>query len=419
MKYVVLGASAAGISGARRLRELDKDAEIVLISTDERIYSRCILHHYVDGERDLDKLMFVPLNFIEENNINWIKGESVVSVNTENKEVVTDKGTHVSFDKLLIATGSHVFFPPIPGLREAKNAIGFHDLHEIDAIMERAKDANNIVIMGAGLVGIDAASGLMHTGKSISIVEMRDRMLSIQLDHRAASTYEKAFAEKGIKQLFSLGASELVMNENEEITEIKLSNGESIPCDLLIVASGVRANVSFLEGSGIETDRFGLLIEANGQTSHPDVYGAGDVTGRNPIWPVAVKEGIVAASNMAGAPKEMTDFFASKSTMNFLGIPTMSLGLAQPEDPENYTIEIEDDGTNYKKIVHKDGKIVGAILQGDIAYSGILTQLIREKIDVSKVKKSLFKIDYSDFFNLKENFEYFYEEAHDIKTPRA
>lgn len=410
MKYVVLGASAAGISGAKRLRELDQEAEIVLVSTDEHIYSRCILHHYVEGQRDLKRLQFVPYDFITKNNIHWIKGESVISVNPEAKEVVTDKGTHVSFDKLLIATGSHVFFPPIPGLREAKNAIGFHDLHEIETIMERAKTAQNIVIMGAGLVGIDAASGLMHLGKSISIVEMRDRMLSIQLDHRAARTYEEAFAKQGVKQFFSLGASELIMNENEEITAIKLSNEQILPCDLLIVASGVRSNVSFLEGSGIETDRFGLIIDAFGQTSNPDIYGAGDVTGRNPIWPVAVKEGIIAASNMVGVPKEMTDFFASKSTMNFLGIPTMSLGLAQPEDPENYTIEIEDDGVNYKKIVHKDGKICGAILQGDLSYSGILTQLIRENIDVSKVKKPLFKIDYSDFFNIKENGAFTYLE---------
>ncbi len=410
MKYVVLGASAAGISGARRLRELDQEAQIVLVSTDEHIYSRCILHHYVEGERDLNHLQFVPLDFITKNNIQWIKGESAVSVDPTAKEVITDKGTHINFDKLLIATGSHVFFPPINGLREAKNAIGFHDLDEIEAIMERAKTAQNIVIMGAGLVGIDAASGLMHLGKSISIVEMRDRMLSIQLDHRAAKTYEEAFAKEGIKQLFSLGVSELIMNENEEITAIKLSNDEIIPCDLLIVASGVRSNVSFLEGSGIETDRFGLIIDAFGQTSNPDIYGAGDVTGRNPIWPVAVKEGIIAASNMVGIPKEMTDFFASKSTMNFLGIPTMSLGLAQPEDPENYTIEIEDDGVNYKKIIHKDGKIYGAILQGDLSYSGILTQLIREKIDVSKVKKPLFKIDYSDFFNIKENGAFTYLE---------
>lgn len=410
MKYVVIGASAAGISGAKRLRELDPQAEITLISKDEHIYSRCIMHHYIEGIRDLNRLQFVPSNFIATYNINWIKGECVTQVDTTAQSVTTDKGTVVNFDKLLIATGSHVFFPPIPGLKEAKNAIGFHDLDECEAIMEQVKTANHIVVMGAGLVGIDAVSGLLHYNKPISIVEMRDRMLGLQLDPVAASTYEKAFDKKGVKQFYNLGVKELHLNDQNEITSITLSNDEELPCDLLIVASGVRSNVEFLEGSDIETDRFGLIIDALGQTSNPNVYGAGDVTGRNPIWPVAVKEGIVAASNMTSLAKEMTDFFASKSTMNFLDIPTLSLGLTHPENPDDYIIETEqDDQGNYKKIVHKDGKIYGAILQGNLDYSGVLTQLIRYQIDVSKVKKPLFEIDYSDFFNVTENFEFTYE----------
>jgi NAD(P)H-nitrite reductase large subunit len=105
----------------------------------------------------------------------------------------------------------------------------------------------------------------------------------------------------------------------------------------------------------------------------------------------------------------MTDFFASKSTMNFLGLPTMSLGNANPED-DSYNVEIQETPTTYKKIVHKDGKITGAILQNDLAYSGVLQQLIARKIDVTKVKKPIFDIDYSDFFHMKDNFEFFYED---------
>lgn len=410
MNYVVLGASAAGISGIKRLRELDPHGHITLISTDEHIYSRCILHHYIEGSRDLKHLMFVPHDFIEKNQVHWLKGETVTSIDSQGKKVITHQGSIVPFDKLLIATGSSVFFPPIPGLKEAKNAIGLHDLIDCERIIKSASSAQHIVIMGAGLVGIDATCGLLHTGQSLSIVEMRDRMLPIQLDSRAAKTYEEAFTKKGVKLFFEQGIRKLFLNNQQEITSVELSSGNCIPCDLLIVAAGVRANIHFLEGSDIAVDSLGLLINEQGQTSHPDIYGAGDVTGRHPIWPVAVKEGIVAASNMAGVSKEMTDFFASKSTMNFLGIPTMSLGLAQPEDPENYCIEIEEDERgNYKKIVHREGKIVGALLQGDLAYAGILTQLIRHKIDVSKVKKPLFKIDYSDFFHIDENLEYFYE----------
>ena len=409
MKYVVLGASAAGISGARELRKLDKDAEIVLISKDDKIYSRCILHHYMEGIRDVKKLEFVEDGFIEKNNINWIKGVGASAVKAEEKIVVLEDGREESFDKLLIATGSNTFFPPIPHLATAKNSIGFRNFDDCEKIMEMSKTAEHIVVMGAGLVGIDVISGLLHSGKKVSLVEMQDRMLSIQLDKKAASAYEEAFAKRGVVQHYSTGVKELIVDENENIKEILLTTGETIPCDLLICAAGVRANVAFLQDSGIETDRFGLLIDASGKTNFDYIYGAGDVTGRNPIWPTAVKEGIIAADNMAGVKAEMTDFFASKSTMNFLNIPTMSLGINSIPD-ETYTEVTEsDDNGNYKKVIHKDGKIYGAIIQGDLSYAGVLTQLIARKIDISKIKKPLFNIDYSDFFNEDKNFEFYYE----------
>lgn len=408
MKYVVLGASASGINGASQLRNLDKEAEITLISKDDKIYSRCILHHYMEGIRDIKKLEFVEDDFINKNNIKWLKGVEATKVDVNSKKIMVSNGEEIEFDKLLIATGSNTFFPPIPNLKEAPNAIGFRNFDDCEKIMEMSKTCDNIVVMGAGLVGIDVISGLTHTGKSVALVEMKDHMLSIQLDKKAALAYEKGFESKGVKQYYEKGIKELIVDETGKITEILLSSGEKIPCDLLIVAAGVRANVSFLEGSGIETDRFGLIIDELGQTNCDDIYGAGDVTGRNPIWPTAVKEGIIAANNMCGVKSEMTDFFASKSTMNFLEIPTMSLGINEPLD-ETYMVEIEsDDNGNYKKIIHKDGKIYGAILQGDLSYAGVLTQLIRAQIDISKVKKSIFKIDYSDFFNIQENFEFTY-----------
>lgn len=410
MKYVVLGASAAGISGVSQLRTLDKEAEITLVSKDDKIYSRCILHHYMEGIRDVKKLEFVEDNFIEKNNINWVKGVAVTGVDINEKCVKLENGESVGYDKLLIATGSHTFFPPIPHLKTAKNSIGFRNFDDCEKIMEMSKTCKNVVIMGAGLVGIDVISGLLHTDCTVHLVEMQNRMLSIQLDKRAASTYEEAFALHGVKQYYEKGVKELIVDENEKITEILLTNGETIPCDLLICCAGVRANVEFLQDSGIECDKFGLLIDAAGKTNVEGVFGAGDVSGRNPIWPVAVKEGIIAASNMCGIEAEMDDFFASKSTMNFLGIPTMSLGINTPQD-DTYEVEIEsDDNGNYKKIIHKEGKIYGAIIQGDLSYAGVLTQLIRRKINISKLSKPLFKIDYSDFFNEKNNFEFYYEE---------
>lgn len=407
MKFVVIGASAAGISAVSELRRLDKKAEIILISRDNTVYSRCILHHYMEGIRDLKQLSFIEEDFIEKNNIEWKKGTSVTGIDTREKAVFLSTGEKVFFDKLLIATGSKTFFPSISNIN-AGNIFGLHNFEDCLKIMETAKKAENIVVMGGGLIGIDAVTGLLNTKKNISIIERKAHMLPLQLDEVSSKAYENAFSESGVSQYYNLGIKEINIDEDKNIKSIILSNEKELPCEMLIVTAGVRANVDFLKDSDIALDKFGLVIDEYGRTNIDNIFGAGDVTGRNPIWSVAVKEGIIAANNMLGIKKKLTDFFASKSTMNFLGIPTMSLGINYTED-KGYQIETEiDKKGNYKKIIHKDGKIYGAILQGDLSYAGILTQLIANRIDISKVKKPIFKIDYSDFFNIKDNFEFTY-----------
>ena len=410
MNYVVVGASAAGINGVKYIRQLEPDANITLISKDDHIYSRCILHHYLEGIRDIKALEFVEDGFIEKNNINWIKGIAVEKIEPKQKELILSDGRTVSYDKVLLATGASTFFPPVKNLNDAKNVFGLRNLDDAIEIKEKAQYAKNIVVMGAGLVGIDALTGLLHYGKNLTLVEFKGHMLSIQLDKRAAKTYQDAFTNEGVTQYYDTAVQEVIMDETGAVKALALSNGLIIDCDFLIVATGVRSNVAFLQDSGIECDRFGLIFDEYGRTSDESVYGAGDISGRNPIWPAAVKEAIIAATNMCGHKRELTDFFASKSTMNFLHIPTMSLGTPEPAD-ETYKVEIEEDGQgNYKKIIHKDGVIYGALIQGDLSYSGVLTQLIREKINIDKVEKSIFKIDYSDFFHLTDNCQFTYND---------
>lgn len=408
MRYVVIGASAAGISGAKTLRELDKDAEIVLISKDENVYSRCILHHYISNHRDVDALNFTSKEFFEENNITWMKGLEVISINDKEQVLELSNGETLSYDKLLICSGASAFIPPVPGLREANNVVGLRNLDDAILIKEQAKKVKNVVVLGAGLVGIDAVSGLLGQGLNISLVEMSNKILPLQLDKHASDVYEKKFIEEGVSLKLGVKAEKLLLDENNNPTALLLNTGEEVPCELVIVATGVRSNVSFMENSNVECDRFGLIIDAKGKTNIENIYGAGDVTGRNPIWPTAVKEGIIAANNMLGKESVMTDFFGSKNTMNFVNIATMSLGMVEPAD-ETYIVETQVEGDNYKKIIHKEGKIYGAIIQGDLSYAGVLTQLIKENIDVSKVTKSLFDIDYADFFNIEKNFEFSYK----------
>lgn len=407
MRYIVVGASAAGISGAKTLRELDKDAEIILVSKDENVYSRCILHHYISGHRDIEALDFTDRDFFEKYNIEWKKGLEVKSIDDREHVIVLSNGESLKYDKILLATGASAFIPPVENLREAKNVVGLRNLEDAIKIKEEAEKVKNVVVLGAGLVGIDAIAGLAFKDLNVTLVEMGDRVLPIQLDKYASSKYEKRFEDAGVKLKLGVRAEKVLIDENKNPKALLINTGEEIPCELIIVATGVRSNVAFLKDSSIETDRFGLIINEKGETNARDVYGAGDITGRNPIWPTAVKEGIIAANNMVGNEIFMEDFFGSKNTMNFLGLTTMSLGVVNVPD-DSYTEEIDISGENYKKIIHKDGKIYGAIIQGDLSYAGVLTQLIKEKIHVSKVKKPLFEIDYADFFNVKENLEYTY-----------
>ncbi len=407
MRYIVVGASAAGISGAKTLRELDKDAEIILVSKDENVYSRCILHHYISGHRDIEALDFTDRDFFEKYNIEWKKGLEVKSIDDREHVIGLSNGESLKYDKILLATGASAFIPPVENLREAKNVVGLRNLEDAIKIKEEAEKVKNVVVLGAGLVGIDAIAGLAFKDLNVTLVEMGDRVLPIQLDKYASSKYEKRFEDAGVKLKLGVRAEKVLIDENKNPKALLINTGEEIPCELIIVATGVRSNVAFLKESSIETDRFGLIINEKGETNARDVYGAGDITGRNPIWPTAVKEGIIAANNMVGNEIFMEDFFGSKNTMNFLGLTTMSLGVVNIPD-DSYTEEIDISGENYKKIIHKDGKIYGAIIQGDLSYAGVLTQLIKEKIHVSKVKKPLFEIDYADFFNIKENLEYTY-----------
>lgn len=407
MKCIVIGASAAGMSAAKTLRELDDNLDITLVSKDENVYSRCILHHYISNHRTIEELNFTDKDFFDYYRVNWVKGVEVVKVDDTNKKIILSNRSELEYDKVIIASGASSFIPPVKGLREGKNVVGLRNLDDAILIKEKAKEVKSAVVLGAGLVGIDALTGLVDYDIELSLVEMGHKVLPLQLDEYTSKVYKDAFEAKNVNIKLNVTVEELILDEDNNPKELLLNTGEKIPCELVIVATGIRANVAFLEGSNIECDRFGLMIDDKGQTSAKDVYGCGDVTGRNPIWPTATKEGIIAAKNALGKEAHMNDFFSSKNTMNFLSIPTMSLGMVEPED-ETYIVEIKITEENYKKIIHKDGKIYGAIIQGDLSYAGVLTQLIKENIDISEVKKNIFDIDYADFFNLEKNLEFSY-----------
>ena len=406
MRYVILGASGAGLNAIRELRRLDQNGKIILISKETRVYSRCILHHYLSGARTAEQLSFVEDDFEQRYRVEWHKGKSCISVISDEKKIILDSEEEIFYDKLLIATGTSVEFPPIDNLEEARNVSCFKSLEDAEKIKQAAKKGKRFIVLGAGAEGMNCIAGLLELGVIPVVVEKERWMLIRRLDEKAAGRYQEAFAKRGVEQHYGVGIASVLLNEEKNITKVILTNGKQIDCDFLIITVERKPNVDFLKDSDVEVNTFGLVYDEYGETSEEDVFGAGDVSGLHPIWPRAVKEGIAAANGMAGNKTEMLEFFESKSTINYLGIPTFSLGNVNIMG-HNYTIEIEETKDGYKKIIHQNGKIEGALLQGELSYCTILQQLISLRVDISKIDKPVFEITYSDFFHVEDNFNYY------------
>ncbi|AKA68641.1 NAD(P)/FAD-dependent oxidoreductase [Clostridium scatologenes] len=407
MQYLIIGASAAGINAAKTLRTLDKNSEITIISKDASVYSRCMLHKSLDGSRTLKELSFIEEDFFEKYNINWIKNTAVSDIDIDNKKVLIEDKSSYTFDRLLVASGASSFIPPVKNLREAKGVYSLRNFEDVTAIENKLKNTKNVVILGAGLVGVDAVLGIMEKNIKISIVEMGDRILPLQLDKKASSMYEKLLKGKNIDLFTSVKLEEVILNEDGCVSKAVLSNSTTLDCDMIIVAAGVRPNVNFIKDNRLKIEK-GIMVDKYCKTTAPDIYAAGDVTFTAPIWPIAVKQGITAAFNMSGKIKELTDNFGMKNSMNLLGLECVSLGNVNPPD-NTYNIDIIEGQGFYKKIIHKDGIIYGALLVGDISYCGVLGELIKNKINIKHIDKNIFDIDYSDFYNVDSDGQYNYK----------
>ena len=404
--YIILGASAAGINAAKTLRELDENAKITVISKDEKIYSRCMLHHVISDHRTVEEINFVDKNFMIRNNINWLKNITVKNIDTKNKIIDTDKGS-LNYGKLLIATGASASKPPIENIDKGNYIYYLRNIDDVYKIKERAKDCKKVAIIGAGLTALDALMGLLELKNvEVSLLYRKKYFLNKQLDYYSVKTYENKFIEAGAKLYPSQTFEKIILHDNNDIKGIKLGSGDIVECDMLIVATGVKPNIDFVKNTPIETEK-GILINDKCETNVKDIYAAGDVVGKNSIWPLAVKQGIVAAYNMIGIDKECDDHFVLRNSMNFFEIPTVSLGTIIPAD-DTYDVITRCDKEGYKKFVIKDDIIIGFIAQGDISYTGPIAYLIKHKVRIPNLKERVFDLGYADFFSMKENGEFQY-----------
>ncbi|MCI8311596.1 MAG: NAD(P)/FAD-dependent oxidoreductase [Lachnospiraceae bacterium] len=408
--YVIVGTGAAGMAAAERIRLYKKDATVIMMSIDEHSHSRCMLHKFLGGERTEEELSFVEPDFFEKNEIHWGKAQKALGLDIQNKRIQMENG-YQPYDKLLIATGSVFGIPPINHFRTASNVYGFRDLSDaqkIDAAV-KAKNAKHVFIVGSGLVGLDVATGLMERGVKVTIAEMAPRVMPLQTDDIAAKAYQERFEAHGARFLLGIGASDSIINDQNEITAVVLSTGETVACDFVICAAGVRPNIAWLEGSGLETER-GIKVDSHMRTSAPDVYAAGDVTALAGVWPNAMDMGRVAASNMCGVDTEYTDRYCMKNTSNFFGLQMLTIGdiNAQVEGADIY---VKESRNCYKKAIVKDGVLKSVLIQGDISHTGHWQYLIKNEINLSEIlkRKEIFDITYGDFFETDDIGEYQYK----------
>lgn len=403
MKHVIIGASAAGITAAKTIREIDSKAEIVMISTDAWVHSRCMLHKYLSHERDEMGLSFISEDFFDKYSIQWKKETKVTRIDAVGQKVELEDGSSITYDRLLIATGAASVIPPVGAFRTAGNVFGLRNLNDAQQIRSMAEKAQRILVIGSGLVGMDAAYAFLELGKEVTVVEMADRILPLQLDEKAGKAYQQLFEQADCRFILGKQAMDTVSDVAGNISKVVLDDKTEIECDLVIIAAGVRPEISCMEGSGIKADRF-VEVNEKMQTSSPHVYAAGDVTGLSGIWPNAMKQGQVAAQNMCGVPTVYDDRYAMKNTMNFYGLLTLSLGRGVIEDGDK--VLINEDSKNYRRAILRNGKLDSILLQGTIDYSGIYQYLIKNEIDLKEKKEDIFNLSFKDFYGVKENGEY-------------
>jgi len=402
MNYVVIGNSAAGIGAIEGIRSVDRAGKITLFSDEpHHTYSRPLISYYLYGKVSADKMYYRPLDFYQRMDVEAQLGVRVKSLLPGEKSIVLSSGEKVPYDRLVLATGGKPIVPPLAG-RELQGVYTFLKWDDVKALEQAIFPGARTVVIGAGLIGLKAAEALIKRQAQVTVVELANRVLSAILDETAAAMVQDSLEQNGIKFYLQNTVSEILGSEGK-VSGVRLQDGTELSCDLVIIAIGVSPNTDLVRETEIEVNR-GILVDSHMATNVPEIYAAGDVAeGYDtlyrqrrvlPILPNAYKQGYTAGLNMAGQTQEYRGGFAMNS-IGFLGLPMITAGIVKPEG-EEFTELVEADAAQkrYKKIVLRDGRIVGFIALNRIDRAGILTGLMEKEIDVRPFQEHLLQEDF-------------------------
>ena len=393
VKYLIIGNSAGGIGAAEAIRQVDDDGAVGIVSTEPYpAYSRVRISEHLACGCPLEDILFRPADFYETNDIHFIPGRKAEGLDAKAHIIRLDDNTEISWQKLLLATGGLPIMPPIKGINK-KGVFSFTNLDDAIQIDKYLGDIGEAVVIGGGLIGVSATEALVKRGVRVTVVEMKERILNTILDEETSAMEAAAMKQAGVEIIAGSTVTEINSDKAnpEKISSVTLDDERVIPCRLVIVAIGVTPRTELAASGGIEVNR-GISVDSSMATSQPDIYACGDVAETydfvygenrlNPIWPSAYLGGRVAGFNMAGVP---TIYQGSTvmNTMKYFGVDIASAGITVPPD-DSYRVFSHRNCDIYRKVVIKDNCVVGMVFAGDIEKSGIIFNLIKERVDVSQ-----------------------------------
>ncbi len=400
-KYVIIGASAAGIGAVEAIHNIDPIGTVAVISEEEcPQYSRPMISDFVSGKATFQKMMCREDNFWKQNNVEAILGSVATKLNPTEKTVTLENGSVVQFEKLLLATGGKPFVPRMDG-SDREGVFTFTKMADAEALAEKLETARSVVVIGAGLIGVSVTEALVKRGLKVTMVELQPKILSLLLDEKGSDIIENIIRDASVTIVTGQSVQKIVGKPEDDrvVGGVILTNGEQVLCDIVIVAIGVVPRTELATDTEIRLNR-GIVVDNHMQTNVPGIYASGDVAeaydftlNQNrllPLWPLAVAEGKVAGANMAGKETQYAGG-TNMSSLKYFGIPVVSIGIANPKDESGFEIltRYEPERDLYKKMVLKDNVIVGITLVNDVERAGPLFYLLKNHVNVKRFKRDL------------------------------
>jgi nitrite reductase (NADH) large subunit len=386
-QYLIIGNGVAGTTAAEEIRRRDKEGAITIV-TEESVpfYWRIQLNEYISGDLKEEKLWARKPEWYKDQGIDLKLKTRIQGGDVKEKVVISLDNRKLPYDRLLVATGSHSFVPPIRGA-DKKGVFTLRSFQDARDIMDWAKNIKEVVMIGGGLLGLEAGNALRKMGKKVMVVEFFPRLLPRQLDIPGAERLQAIMEAMGFS--FRLGAKTQEITGDGAVKGVRLEGGETLKAEMVIVSAGVRPNLDLAKALGLEHDK-GIKVDERMRTNQPDVFAAGDVAEFKGIpygiWPAAMQQGKVAGNNMADG-EAIYEGTVMANTLKVVGIDLASAGEIDVEN--KFEAKTLTDDKQYKKVVIHNNQVIGCIMLGDTNGFSRVTKMMAEKQDVSGIEDKL------------------------------